>query len=615
MDAATYGVNNFTWKIDYMESSESYNTGFANLMGNIVHPLYTKHPLDDLHLSGVDTSDMRTTVYGFPVLTFHKYANGDYEYVGKYNMNLDKSANEAYGFESKVKQPYVNKRIKKVLNESTNQYEDEVYQPTIKEIAECWELKDNQGTWCSFKFPDANARRDGFMTLKEGTSGDSAQLEIINHYEYRYSFYKDELDAAYDYTGFTDANTQVEYTNNGQINGYLYEKHANFEKLFRWLDSTDQNTATNTTLSAPVIYTTASYVTDDPSVDYEILLTNATVLAPGTEYEEFSVDSKGNKIKNYYFVVKNSNYWFYEYDENTWAADVAAGNIYTAPLSGLYKATFTKDTREYRRQKFRAEFSSHLDKEYCLTYFVLTELLLCYDSRGKNCMMATFGPQTCSYTTANDVTADNYQLYYLLENNTYVAPAEYDANATYYQRVPGEYIWYPIFYDIDTQLGLNNSGAYLWDYDADVTKDNLFSTPTSVLWVNLYDVFYDDIVQKYRVLRSIQNPSGDDAIINGSLTVQNIVGAYEYNAQVFESYAMRGVRPIVAVGLDEYYKYLAPALTALDFNSGKYYAGYYDTTGTHLYQNTPTYVYACQGDKKLTTELLIRNRLNYIDSW
>ena len=78
---------------------------------------------------------------------------------------------------------------------------------------------------------------------------------------------------------------------------------------------------------------------------------------------------------------------------------------------------------------------------------------------------------------------------------------------------------------------------------------------------------------------------------------------------------MKGVRPIVAVGLDEYYKYLAPALKASDYSLGKKYAGYYDTTGTHLYQDTPTYVYACQGDKKLTTELLLRNRLNYLDSW
>ena len=136
MDTKPIGVNKFTWKIDYMESSESYNTGFANLMGNLVHPLYTKHPLDDLNL-GIDTSAMRTTVYGFPVLTFHKYANGDYEYIGKYNLNLDKSANEAYGFELKDKQPYVEKRTRKVLDKTTNTYVDEEYQPTIKEISEC----------------------------------------------------------------------------------------------------------------------------------------------------------------------------------------------------------------------------------------------------------------------------------------------------------------------------------------------------------------------------------------------------------------------------------------------------------------------------------------------
>jgi hypothetical protein len=105
MDNETIGVNKFTWKIDYMESSGSYNTGFANLLGNSQYPLYTKHPVNDL---GLNIQNLRTTVYGFPVLTFHEYSNYNnnpsnpgtqYEYIGRYNMNLDKSANEAYGFE------------------------------------------------------------------------------------------------------------------------------------------------------------------------------------------------------------------------------------------------------------------------------------------------------------------------------------------------------------------------------------------------------------------------------------------------------------------------------------------------------------------------------------
>ena len=514
MDTESFGTNKFTWKIDFMESSGMYNTGFANLMGNLVHPLYSKHPLDDYNL-GIDTKDMRTSVYGFPVLTFHKYANGKYEYIGRYNMNLDKSSNEYYGFEADVEQPYVPRRIKKVKNKTTNQYEDIEYQPTVAEIAECWELKDNQGTWCSFKYPDQATRDTGFMTLQEGTSGDSAKLEILNHYEYRYSYYGDQLDEAYEYKEFTDPDTQVKYSNNGQINNYLYEKHSNLEKLFNWIDSTNQESATNNLLDTPVTYSVSSTVDNDDSVSYELIST------------------------------------------------------------GLWNATFTKDTKEYRRQKFKAEFSDWLDLEYCLTYYVLTELLLCYDSRGKNCMMATFGPQHAG----------------------------------------GNYIWYPIFYDIDTQLGLNNSGAYLWDYDADVTKDNIFSTPTSALWNNLYDLFYDSIVNRYRLLRGVKEAHGNDAKVNGSLTYQNIVGAYECNSEVFQSYAMRGARPIIAIGLDEYYKFLAPALTVNDYNNGKLYAGYYDTSGTHMYQDEITYAYCAQGDKKLTTELLLRNRLNYMDSW
>jgi hypothetical protein len=162
MDNTKVGTNKFTWKIDYMESSGTYNTGFANLLGNPVHPLYSKHPLDDL---GIDGSGLRTSVYGFPVLTFHQYSNYtnnpasdgannevfEYEYIGRYNMNLDKSSNEYYGFESKDEHPYV-----------TN--EDGTH-PPIKSVAECWELSDNQGTWCSWKYPSAAARAAGFGTL------------------------------------------------------------------------------------------------------------------------------------------------------------------------------------------------------------------------------------------------------------------------------------------------------------------------------------------------------------------------------------------------------------------------------------------------------------------
>ncbi len=517
MDNEVLGTNKFTWKIDYMESSGSYNTGFANLMGNQEHPLYMKHPLED---QGISAGTMRTSVYGFPLLVFHEYENTDqnitesgqkFEYIGRYNMNLDKGSNEYFGFEEKTKNPATNK--------------------SIKDIAESWELSDNQGTWCSWKFPTAEARETGFGTLQDGYDD---RLEMMQHFEYRYSKYGDQLDAIgakgkYDGTT-TDAAIIAEIgTTNAEKSHYVREKYYNLERLFYWLDSTD-TTAVDPTNLQPIII-------------------RQPILDPATG----NVSIQKETIPSVTYTTSVN------YDGIDGATSVRVSD-------GVYTTTFTKDSVGYRKAKFRNEFDLHLDKHYCCVYFITTELLLCYDSRGKNMMMSTWGPHEAG----------------------------------------GEYIWYPIFYDIDTQLGLNNSGAYLWDYDADVTKDGLFSTPGSVLWTNLYEIFYEDIVNTYRILRGL---SVDEATrkITKSLTYANISGAYSYDGNTFNSYAMRGLRPVIAIGLDEYYKYFATTRASN--------IGYYDTTGTLVKEGAPSFAYCCQGDKILNTELLLRNRLNYIDSW
>ena len=590
MDNETYGTNQFTWKIDYMESSGSYNTGMANLMGNKSHPLYSKHPLNDI---GEDDTDLRTSVYGYPVLGFQKFmdpANNDnyeYRFCGRYNMNLDKSSNEYYGYELKKNHPFV------ILQDGETH-------PKIKDVAECWELRDNQGTWCSFRYPSAAARTQGFRTLVTDTSGDNAQLEVIKHFEYRYSNQEDNLDAAYEYETFTDENGIARETR-ASIIDYLVNKYANLEVLFNWLDSTDRSDPT--LISGAELGTKPTWQTleagdaskgeiSEAVYTYTLLGDSALYnenttyyTKDGDVYTEANISSFQNFRtvaslsggKNYYKLVDSnyvlltseeiiSNGVYITADEND--QFVLVGDLSETPIDiyesyrpdyyirevAYYNTTFNNDTSMYRLYKFKNEFSNHLDKEYCLVYFIMTEILLCYDSRGKNMMLASFGPQ----------------------------------------RVGGDFIWYPVFYDIDTQLGLNNSGAYLWDYDEDVTENNTFSTPNSVLWNNFYEAFYNDIVQKYRALR-----------VN-DLNYNTIVGAYECDPNVFDSYAMKGLRPIIAIGLDEYYKYIAPTTT-----------GYYTTTeddDSLNFLSGYTYAYACQGDKKLTTELLIKNRLNYLDS-
>lgn len=62
---------------------------------------------------------------------------------------------------------------------------------------------------------------------------------------------------------------------------------------------------------------------------------------------------------------------------------------YIATTKTYGSTTYKYDTKEYRAAKFRNELKKHFDIEYLATYFVMTEVFECYDSRGKNCMMAS----------------------------------------------------------------------------------------------------------------------------------------------------------------------------------------------------------------------------------
>ena len=128
-----------------------------------------------------------------------------------------------------------------------------------------------------------------------------------------------------------------------------------------------------------------------------------------------------NRMKNLEDLVK----WLVSVD-----AEAATGQPLETPYVVNETTSYTTDTAEYRLAKFTKEFKDHFDEEYCTVYYIMTELLLCYDSRGKNLMLATWGPQVEG----------------------------------------GNYIWYPIFYDIDTQLGVNNAGVPYWDYEVEDRK-------------------------------------------------------------------------------------------------------------------------------------------------
>ena len=457
----TYSESTFTWKADYMESSMTHNTGFASF----VSCLYDYHPLTRYN-SEIDVTNRRTTVYGFPMLVFHKTAQLDakgnpvYQFVGRYNFNLDKGCNNVIGFKDGSPHPYVEGTFMKGDKEKPLDFEH---------IAECWELKHNQGG------------RVAFTKANFAETNSSGKLTVVDDFEVRYNYDADNIEDAIKGLGDFEIKSQEER------NAYILNAYSNLERMVEWLMSTD------------------------------------TTPVSGESYVPVPLPQEVT------------------YGQNT----------------------YTHDTKEYRLDKFRNEFTKHFDTHYCAIYFIMTEFLIQYDSRGKNMMIASWGPMS--------------------------------------REEGADYIWFPIFYDIDTQLGVNNSGVPSWEYYDEPTKQGDFSTSGSVLWNNFYTCFYDTITSTYTKLR--KNNFNYDKL-NGYYSYDPTFITYTgFDKKTYNSYVMRGHRPMNVINVDQYYKYIAPT-----------FDGYINTSGG-ISRDEAKRFYCLQGNRNLHRELFLRNRFNFMDSF
>lgn len=83
----------FCTKADFAESSGTHNTGMAVIADKLLKDL------DILVPPQKTNKKVRTTVDGFPICIFHRStADSEIEFVGKYNFNYDKGAEETFGF-------------------------------------------------------------------------------------------------------------------------------------------------------------------------------------------------------------------------------------------------------------------------------------------------------------------------------------------------------------------------------------------------------------------------------------------------------------------------------------------------------------------------------------
>ena len=92
-ESAVLPANAFCFKADFAESSGTHNTGLANYIGWMLNQ--AKILTEPQKKNGL----IRTTVYGEPCLIFHRTTSGSTpQFIGKYNFNTDKSAENTFGF-------------------------------------------------------------------------------------------------------------------------------------------------------------------------------------------------------------------------------------------------------------------------------------------------------------------------------------------------------------------------------------------------------------------------------------------------------------------------------------------------------------------------------------
>lgn len=727
-DNDVVGTNKFTLKVDYMESSGTYNMGLANL----VKTAYSKHPLDDynkakafqtvdttktieeevteyeegvtywyyshkdkpkmtnsndpddvdniritskedfdlgpyalyqklmeensavytkMKVAGPDsqyynkwyirvpgysdytvpnTDAYRTSVQGFPILMFHTTKARDKDgtgeepvFIGRYNMLLDKGSAEAYGFD-------VDDALLKYANNKS-----------VGDIAECWEFENNSRGFCSFRDPwqrkelsfDAPSEVNG-EKLSDSARYTAQNAPIVaDSFEYRYSAVDDYLDYLYNLkTSATQVATiealkakfGIDIQNDiDSGRQQLLKIYSNWEHAVKWVWSTATDAIIDGYGNVPSLGTyqiidlaqalfdtsevyyyydmeSGSYqrITSDMTFDPDLVYYTKDNTSGGTEsYTGIKLTDNPSLVytSNKYYILVNKNYILATdaFDASTIYYQLIAD---TSLIDDKWKLdtpvtygsmTYEYDTQEYRLAKFKNELTKHFDLEYLVTYFIITEVLECYDSRGKNAMFASWGPQ------------------------------EQD----------GDYIWYPIFYDMDTQLGINNTGLPSFDYDIDATEEGMFSTNDSVLWNNLYACFKSAIVEKYEQLIG-----SDSTNFNGKLSkppfisVDNIEGWYKAeptyssgSTTILRSLSMRGERPLMAINLDEQYKYIAITNDSWGtrVEDGTVETGWVgsEPQKPELQTDSDTYFYALQGARDLSRQQFLTNRLNYIDSW
>lgn len=523
-------------KADYMESSGSHNTGAANLIDDLYEIADLKTPGQD-HFGpkegNEDASTIVTCIKGHPCLIFYSPSGeqGTYEYVGKYNLNLDKATPHPFGFNHDDNfgwlpqgfkywsVDYADKGVPFIGQMSPDKggdykdNRDDEKELTVLENQKvnsihCFEFLDNAIAVCNFL--NKKPSDDDIDTNPPVKDVVWEYLPVLDMTAIKY-----KPNVFYVYNGdntYTLSTSEV-FNNNQKYYERVYSFHDTWYRLF-----------TKTVEGKPKQLPGWACGFESRYPEDRIGYHDADALWPLASWL-----NELYRIKTYGRV------------------------IHEGP---------NQDDIDFANSRFTNEYQRYLDKNFLVFYYVVTEALLMADNRVKNMMIATWGPETREFEKA-DKTKE------IVEN---------------------QYIWYPIFYDMDTMLGLNNLGEDRFKYYEEDTDPQVYNGD-EILWNFVRDNLQFDIAAMYGTLEELLNTRTES---DGSWSPSSLIPYFNNNQATMANEAFYNG--------DAVYKYIDPARK-----------GYYDgLNGKDIAAGDAPYLYAAQGDRSLTRENFIINRLKFL---
>lgn len=486
-------------KADYMESSGSHNTGSANFIDALYQEVGIKTPGQE-HFGGEDKNKIVTCIKGYPCLIFYSETGvkGSYKYIGKYNLNLDKATPEPFGF---------------------NHDDDNDDFGYLETGDKYYDIKyDDEGKYI----------KDQVETEKEVQEGE--KINSIHCFEF--------LDNAVEICNFKKKAGETTYENSW----YGTFKNSDNEMVPGWTLGFESRYPEDKVgyHDADSLYPLAKWLNDlyekriaeEESGKSPQKITYVYEYTKATEYQEFIA----------YYIQEGESY---KEAYPSSQEDIDKDIYYTRTIKS---SRFEMESLE----RFKREYQCYLDKDFLLTYYLVTEALLMADSRVKNMMIATWGKEKRSYLNMNEEKVET--------NN---------------------YIFYPIFYDMDTMLGLDNTGVYRFEYFDEDTDSSIFNGD-EVLWNFVRDALVDELAPWYNTLE------------NASLTANNILPYFNKNQANMANEAFYNG--------DAIYKYTDPARN-----------GYRDDLhNKDIKPGEGPFLYAAQGDRSLMREWFLTNRIKFL---